>query len=309
MTKVSIIIPTYNRANFLQRSINSAFAQTFQDFELIVVDDCSIDNTKEIIENIKKSFPNIQYIFLEQNGGAANAINVGVKHSKGEFIAILDSDDEWMPTKLEKQLNAHKQSKSKKIGLVGCGALLYNEKGQFLGPFNVRLNELGLPYLLRKNYITQHTLLPKKVLDEVGPRDTKLKVIYDWEMWIRIADKGYDFEFVSEPLFKYFIQQHGLVRSASMSKLIDEFLYLTNKFSSLYNKHKKYYSGLLHDIAIAYFLNRRYKDAFVYYWKATKKFPFQLETITNLVPFLVGRKLYTYIYHLKLLWNKDYLSM
>ena len=110
MILVSVIIPTYNRAKLLKRAIESVLNQTFQDFELIVVDDGSTDDTKEIV----KSFNNqkIIYIYQENFGGAALPKNVGIKMAQGKYIAILDSDDEWLPEKLQKQVTLFERSKN-----------------------------------------------------------------------------------------------------------------------------------------------------------------------------------------------------
>ena len=98
--KVSVIIPTYNRSSVLSRAIDSVLRQSFKDFELIVVDDGSTDNTKELIE---KYSDQITYIY-QDNKGVSAARNKGLEHAKGEWIAFLDSDDEWKKKKLEKQI-------------------------------------------------------------------------------------------------------------------------------------------------------------------------------------------------------------
>ena len=104
MTQISVIIPTYNRVNLLNRAINSVLRQTFSDFEVIVVDDSSEDDTKAVVETLKD--PRIRYICHDENRGAAAARNTGIRVSRGEHIAFLDSDDEWLSKKLELQIDA-----------------------------------------------------------------------------------------------------------------------------------------------------------------------------------------------------------
>lgn len=99
---VSVIIPTYNRGRLILDSVNSVLNQTYKNIELIVVDDCSTDDTKEVIESIKDS--HIKYIKLEKNSGACIARNRGIEKSTGEFIAFNDSDDLWIPEKICRQL-------------------------------------------------------------------------------------------------------------------------------------------------------------------------------------------------------------
>ncbi|MEH2952294.1 glycosyltransferase family 2 protein [Candidatus Merdisoma sp. JLR.KK011] len=101
---VSIIMPTYNCASFIEETIESIQAQTYVRWELLIVDDCSTDNTKEIAAKYMKKDSRIKYQCLEINSGAAAARNVSMKLAKGEYIAFCDSDDLWMPDKLEKQL-------------------------------------------------------------------------------------------------------------------------------------------------------------------------------------------------------------
>jgi len=91
--KVSVIIPTRNRANLLSRAIKSVLNQTFRNFELIIVDDESTDNTKKVVKNFQKKDSRIKYIFLKNHKGVARARNTGIKNSKGEYIAFLDDDE------------------------------------------------------------------------------------------------------------------------------------------------------------------------------------------------------------------------
>lgn len=101
---VSVIMPTYNCAKYIGRSIKSVQEQTYQNWEIIIVDDCSQDNTKEIVDEYVKNDSRIQYHILEKNSGAAVARTVAMKLAKGSYMAFLDSDDIWMPNKLERQI-------------------------------------------------------------------------------------------------------------------------------------------------------------------------------------------------------------
>lgn len=101
---VSIITPTYNCAKFIARTLDSVQAQTYQNWEMIIVDDRSQDNTKEIVEGYMKNDPRIQYYLLDVNSGAAVARTTAMSLAKGSYMAFLDSDDIWMPDKLERQI-------------------------------------------------------------------------------------------------------------------------------------------------------------------------------------------------------------
>src|ERR1051325_11615249 len=101
---VSTIIPTYNRDELIGRSVQSVLSQTYQLLEVIVVDDASTDDTRDRIETLQQVDPRIQYVRHERNRGAQAARNTGIQAAKGEFIAFLDSDNEWLPQKLERQM-------------------------------------------------------------------------------------------------------------------------------------------------------------------------------------------------------------
>ena len=115
--KVSVIIPTYNRADLLPRAVNSVLSQTYDDYEIIIVDDHSSDNTQDAIA--KFSDPRIRSIRHRTNRRQSAAINTGISNARGEYIAFLDDDDEWLPTKLEGQV-AILDSSSANIGLIYC---------------------------------------------------------------------------------------------------------------------------------------------------------------------------------------------
>ena len=101
--KISIITPSYNSEEFLEECIVSVISQTYVDWEMIIVDDNSIDNSRNIIKKFAKLDQRIKYLFLEKNQGAASCRNIAFNIAEGEFIAFLDADDMWFPRKLEKQ--------------------------------------------------------------------------------------------------------------------------------------------------------------------------------------------------------------
>lgn len=102
---VSVIMPAYNCAEYMKNSVGSVIAQSFTDWELIVVDDCSTDNTKQVVDDFSRKDERIKYVRLDKNSGAAQARNKGIQLARGKYAAFLDSDDIWMPSKLEKQVD------------------------------------------------------------------------------------------------------------------------------------------------------------------------------------------------------------
>ena len=166
--KVSIIIPTYNRVDLLPRAINSVLNQTFQDFELIVVDDGSTDNTKQVVEEFQKKDKRIKYIWQENSGAPAKPRNTGIKNSQGEYIALLDHDDEWLPEKLEKQLEIFEKNRQTNLGFVGCNALIVKEDK--IQEYKTPKYKNILLEILERNFIwsCSSVMIKKSVLDKVG---------------------------------------------------------------------------------------------------------------------------------------------
>jgi glycosyltransferase involved in cell wall biosynthesis len=213
---VSVIIPTHNRANLLGRAIKSVLSQTFEDFELIVVDDASTDRTPEVVGSIDDG--RIRYIRLKKNSGAPIARNTGIKKSRGEFIAFLDDDDEWLPMRLEVQLKKF-EGLEKSVGVV-YGGFYYvsQENGKILGRNVPKFRGDVYPYLLKENFIGSPTLLiRRKCFKKAGLFDPLLTSSQDWDMWLRIA-KHYKFDYVNEIIAKYYV--HGRQISFNMNKYI-----------------------------------------------------------------------------------------
>lgn len=127
---ISVIIPTYNRGSLILGAVNSVLNQTYRNIELLVVDDCSTDNTSQILENLKDS--RIKYIRLEKNSGACTARNKGIEYASGEFIAFNDSDDLWLPEKLERQLAFLKENNA---DIVLCKMECKTPENEFIHNF------------------------------------------------------------------------------------------------------------------------------------------------------------------------------
>lgn len=210
---VSVIIPTYNRADLLVQAIQSVLNQTYGHFELLIIDDNSSDNTSEIINTIKDN--RVHYFRLSKNQGAPAARNIGLKKAKGELVAFLDSDDQWLSTKLEKQVELF--NKEKNVGLVYTGIkIISNQLERIILPS--KRGEMGNKLLI-KNYVgtTSSVLIKKDLLDEVGGFDLTFTSCQDWDLFIRISQKMH-FNFIEEPLVLYF--EHDGERISTNSKSI-----------------------------------------------------------------------------------------
>ena len=199
--KVSIIIPTYNREDLIQRAIKSITGQTNQDYEIIIADDASTDNTEEVIKSIQNS--KIIYFKLDKNSGQCVSRNLAIKKARGEYIGFLDSDDEWMPEKIEKQTKVFENSEDPNLGAVYCGFI---EKDEVMDRTEI-INRDNLKGDIYKNLLSGFCpstptmfLVKKSILDEVNGFDEGLPTFVDYDLWLRIAKLGYTFDYVDEPL-------------------------------------------------------------------------------------------------------------
>ena len=178
---VSAIIPTYNSSIFLKEAIESALNQTYSPLEIIVVDDGSTDDTAEVVARYGDR---VRYIH-KTNGGTSSARNVGLAHATGELISLLDHDDRWLPTKIEKQVHYFEPTD---VGMVHGGARFFRtETGEIT-------SEVPAPPVLRFHDLVGWclvccgtTMFRKSVVDELGGFDESLRGTDDWDLWIRIA--------------------------------------------------------------------------------------------------------------------------
>jgi len=197
MPKVSVIIPTYNRRDYVQEAVRSVLAQTYQDFELIVVDDGSTDGTGEALEQFG---PRIRYVY-QQNQGETAATNRGIRMAVGQFVAILHSDDLWVPYKLERQvayLDAHPD-----VALVCSSVLTIDPDGQLLGEqiekkFHLPEGLVSFETMFWNCPVNVTTVLAKReALFTVGLFDETMRYCADWDMWARLAFSSLSLSYLS----------------------------------------------------------------------------------------------------------------
>ena len=193
--KVSVIVPTYNRADRLERALNSIVSQTYQDFELIVVDDGSTDKTSQLM----KSFPKAQYFYIKKNSGVSKARNVGLAFAKGELICFLDSDDLWKEKKIQIQPLWLENNKDSQICYTDE---IWVRNGVRVNPMNRHRKYSGdiFRHCLGLCIVSPSSVMIRaKLFDEIGNFDESLPACEDYDLWLRIASK-YAFHFIEEPL-------------------------------------------------------------------------------------------------------------
>lgn len=191
MCKVSIILPTFNRKYCIAQAVESVFRQTWQDYELLIVDDASMDGTEEYIR--KMSDERVKYIKLPQNVGASGARNVGIRNASGEYIAFQDSDTQWMDAKLEMQV-AYMEEADPSVAMVYSPyKRVYQEYSIVYPSLDVPLEEKSgyiLPFLLDHPLVDTPTMLVRKnVLTELDGFDAAMRALEDYELSIRVSQK------------------------------------------------------------------------------------------------------------------------
>jgi len=218
---VSIIMPSYNTGKYIGDSIRSVLAQTYTNWELIIVDDCSTDDTDEVVAPYLQD-PRIRYLKNERNSGAAISRNYALREAKGKWIAFLDSDDLWVPEKLEKQLAFMKENGY---------AFTYTD-------YMIRLNDQWLPYIYtgpkvvnrRKmyNYCCFSTITVMYDCERIGLVQIEdLRKNNDYAMWLQIIEKSNCYRLPE--CLSYYIKHEGSVSSGNKLRLIKWHYILFNK--------------------------------------------------------------------------------
>lgn len=272
---VSVIIPTFNRAEMLRDAIESVYCQTYGDWELIVVDDGSTDSTRKMVRAYE---PRIKYVY-QGNKGLSSARNLGISLSGGELIAFLDADDIWLPDKLELQVRMMRRSQD--IGLVGCGAYLMNAAGQTIGEIRSK-NYSSRHELLRDLYIrnvivgsASGSLVRRACFGTAGLFDETLRSAEDWDMWLRIA-RSYEIRFIEKPLVKIRDHSDGMHRDVERMKANQKRVIGKNLVDVGRWHRGRAYSYIYLDAAREYYTASRKFSALVHTLKAIWTYPFKV---------------------------------
>ncbi len=288
MPTVSVIIPTYNRAHVLGRSIQSVLNQTFQDFELIIVDDGSTDDTEKIVKNLSNE--KVKYTKLQKNQGAGVARNIGIRLAKGDYIAILDDDDEWMPERLEKQMKVFSTAPME-VGVVYTRYIKYDSLGDYIPPLKVAKKEGDLfkQLLFELHVQWQSSLIKRECFNKVGLISESMLYARDWEFLLRIS-QHYQFLYIDEPLAIIYEQPED--RFSKQERLIVDLQRILKMYFSQIKQDRrvlaKYY------FRIAYFSCSVGKigQGRCYYLKSLRAYPMDIVIISAFVTSLLGSRIH-----------------
>jgi len=227
---VSVVMPIYGVERFVAEAIDSVLSQTFSDFEFIIVDDVSPDRSHAICEEYSCSDDRIRIIRHETNRGLAGARNTGIRHARGQYIALLDSDDRWTMDKLEEHVKH--LNESPKVGLSFSRSVFMNEDGELMNTYQMpKLSGITPEHLLCRNPIGNGSapVIRREVFDDIAVEDNlygetenyyfddRFRQSEDIECWIRIASlTDWEIEGLSEPLTVYRLNSGSL--SANIPK-------------------------------------------------------------------------------------------
>lgn len=234
MPKVSVIIPTWNRAGFITRAIESVLVQTEQSLEVLVCDDGSTDNTHQIVAAINDS--RVKWIEGPRGGRPAIPRNRGIAASKGEWLAFLDSDDEWLPDKLAKQLDT---AERRGCQVVSTNALRFVPGSGITGNLlSSNKDTITFTDLLRVNEVICSSVLLRRSLFDIifgFPEEARANGVEDYSCWLRAATQT-DIAYISEPLLVYRDDSANSVRGSVSS---DIWLQRQNAFRDVLNWTRK----------------------------------------------------------------------
>jgi glycosyltransferase involved in cell wall biosynthesis len=247
--RVSVIIPTYNRSAIMKRAIDSVLAQTFTDFEMIIVDDGSDDDVKSVVDVYCDE--RIRYIRHEKNCGLSRARNTGIENARGFYVAFLDDDDEWLPRKLELQLDHLSRRPRVDASFTGC--IHWDEESGREVDTTIPSETAAEPadLLMKNTYLgaSSSLVVKKYCFETAGCFDEALPSCEDWDMWIRLA-RQHRIESLDDILVKKYRSENSMMtnigdriaaRNHILEKIADE---LENREDTLAYHHFR--TGLLH---------------------------------------------------------------
>lgn len=253
--KVSVIIPCYNTGEYLEEAIQSVFQSNFQDFEIIVVNDGSVDRkTIDIINSLHYPFTNVIH---QENKGLGAARNFGVKNASAELIFFLDSDNRVRKGYFEKALKCFDNQSD--LGVVYARPVFFGDFDD--ARFTVKRYDFNA--LLAGNFIDACAFVRKSTFLEVGgfDEDRRLRISEDWDLWVRIGQTNWKFRLIDEPLFDYRVRNDSMIGTSGLGSKEITLRYLGSKHGYLIHEKYRQYFRVLEKIQknpISYFLRILY---------------------------------------------------
>ena len=231
---ISVIIPTHNRCNVLERAVKSVQRQKYTDIQIIIVSDGSTDNTKQVVEELSKFDSRIEFVEYFPAMGGNYARNKGIELSKGKYVAFLDDDDEWLDEKLDVQLKLIESDNE--MGLVYTDVNIIYEKDKINYITKSSHNGDLRKEILLGNCIstTSSVLIKKEVFNDIGIFDNNLKALQDYDLWIRIC-QSYKVGLIPKPMLNYYNDINSNQISSVTEKYINAWKYIEKKYDNLFS--------------------------------------------------------------------------
>jgi glycosyltransferase involved in cell wall biosynthesis len=285
MPEVSVIIPTHNRRALLERALASVRAQSWQDLEIIVVDDASADGTAEAMGRLNDA--RLRYLRHAAPRGEAAATNTGIAQAAGTYVAFLHDDDAWLPAKLERQVELFRRGDAK-LGAIYCGFLsVAAQTGKELrAVLPVKRGDLSSE-LARQNWIgvPSTVMVRRECFEQVGVFDEGIVAGADYDMWIRLS-RCYRFDYVPEALVLYSVHENRL--SANYAAILRGKEAQLRKHHALFAADRQSYSQLLLSLGVLHCYNRDVRAGRRAFLRAIKSAPWEGQPYFNLLLSLCG---------------------
>ncbi|MGB5920496.1 glycosyltransferase family 2 protein [Arcobacter sp.] len=232
---VTVIIPLYNAEKYISKTIDNVINQTYQNWEMIVVDDCSTDISRNIVKDYEEKDHRIKLIESESNfGGPARPRNIGVENAKGEYIAFLDADDIWLPQKLEKHLEFMKQND---LNFSSHGAVLIDEKSEkiksnnFLKDYYRKYKIHDLSQLIKGNFVYLSSAILKKDIFEKFNEEKYCIAVEDYYLWLNLLNnKDVKYAYYPVKFLKYRIVNSSISNRNIVGKQKAKAMYYALRF-------------------------------------------------------------------------------
>jgi len=247
--KVSVIVPTFNRPALLAQAIDDVLRQTWQDLEVIIVDDAATTTTRDLVRRFDSG--KVRLLSHTQPRGAAAARNTGLRRARGAYVAFLDDDDRWLPTKLSRQLD-RLHSSAADTTLIYCGFETISERtGRVVKSFLPRQPVLGFAdFLQRTAFGTSIPLIARRSIEEIGLFDEGLPGTHDRDLWLRLA-KRFQLAFVPAVLARCVV--HGEQITTDLALKLDAKEKMLRKYHDELSRHPAIFATQLVRLAMLHF--------------------------------------------------------
>jgi glycosyltransferase involved in cell wall biosynthesis len=285
-TLISVIIPTFTHVNLLQRSVSSALSQTHRNVEVIIVDDGSPEDVKDVLSNFDDS--RLIYLGRLVNQGVAAARNWGIRNARGRYIAFLDSDDDWKNSKLEAQLSRLYLKGPSYKACYTRREKVDDTTGRMIDLSTYDKEDILSDTLYRSRILMSSLLVEKDLLLDVKGFDERIRIGEDWELYIRLAQRTF-FAYVEKPLTRYHFHDGQVTRTFDGNKTYVESLrIILDEHEDLYRKDRRAWGSLLYQLGYYQMTCGMKKEAKNSFLSSIRHYPIQKNAYLSLARMVKG---------------------